>query len=75
MVVTFNNSQISIDRRKIYSSMQIGDGWVRNVMNYEKDIQAGHTYAVLRKMGSKTLLNVDIIEYNEKLMESIRVAN
>ncbi len=44
-------------------------------MNYEKDIQAGHTYAVLRKMGSKTLLNVDIIEYNEKLMESIRVAN
>ena len=55
--------------------MQIGDGWVENVMNNGKDIQAGHKYAVLRKMGAKTLLNVDIIEYNEKLMESIRVAN
>ncbi len=74
-IITFDDSEILIDNREVRSSSVIGDGWVRNIMNYEKDQEEGHTYVVMLENGSKTITNVDKIEYNENLIEDIKDAN
>ena len=43
-------------------------------MNYEKDIQDGHTYVVIQENGSELITNVDKIDYNEDISKSIQNA-
>lgn len=73
-VITFGDSEISIDNREVRSSGVLGAGWVNNIMNYEKDIQDGHTYVVIQENGSKLITNVDKIDYNEDISKSIQNA-
>lgn len=73
-IVSFNNDTVVIDDREVRSSSVIGDGWVNNVMNYETDIENGHTYVVIIQRGSQELANLDKVFYNDYLIEKILAA-
>ena len=73
-IVSVVNNTVVIDNRQVRSSAVIGDGWVRNVMNYETDIENGHTYVVIFQNESQELANLDKVFYNENLIEEIIAA-
>ena len=68
-VVTFGDNEITIDNREVRSSSVIGNGWIKNVYNYENDIANGKKYVAIVKNGTETITEIGEIDYNESITD------